>query len=216
MGELRYFPGSEPRGAGSGDPAPDGGADWRVPVIGSADDGDASGEAESRAQHPAGDRAARTAERVSLGALARHDVSEAELRQKLAARGLEQEDVDAEVERLTRTGLLDDAALAERLVRNLRERKGLADTAIRHALRARRLEPVVVEAALAEEAEDDEATEARLGDLARDRASRLASLPPEVAERRLTGYLQRKGYSGSAVRVAVEAALADAWRHADR
>ena len=233
MGELRYFPGSEPRWAESSDsaepfeaestdsastagqgagPTPD----WRVPVIGAADDDSAAREASSRAQHPAADRAGRTAERVSLGALTRHDVSEAELRQKLAARGIDQEEVDAEIERLQRTGLLDDSALAERLVRTLRERKGLADSAIRHALRARRLGPAVVEAALAEDAEDDEAIEERLIDLARDRARRLASLPPEVAERRLAGYLQRKGYSGSAVRAAVEAALADAWRHADR
>lgn len=213
MGELRYLPGSEPRGVGCEDPAPDGRPDWRVPVLGSAEHAE---EAEAaRARHPAGDRAARAAERISLGALTRHDVSEAELRQKLAARGLEQQDVDAEIERLQRTGLLDDAALAERLVRTLREHKGLADAAIRHALRARRLEPAVVEAALAVEAEDDEATQERLIDLARDRARRLAALPPEVAERRLAGYLQRKGYSGSAVRAAVESALADAWRHAD-
>jgi regulatory protein len=74
----------------------------------------------------------------------------------------------------------------------------------------------VIDAALVEESEDDETTQERLGDLARERARRLATLPPEVAERRLMGYLQRKGYSGSAVRAAVERALADAWRHAGR
>jgi SOS response regulatory protein OraA/RecX len=205
MGELRYFPGSEPRGPES---QPDSGPaepEWRVPVIETTD-------GPTDPTHSS-DRAARTAERVSLRTVARHDVSEAELRQKLVARGLEHEDVEAELDRMRRTGLVDDAALAERLVRTLRERKGLADAALRPALRARLLPPDVIDAALAEAAEDRESVEERLDELAHDRAERLTTLPPDVAERRLIGFLQRKGYSGSAVRVAAEAALADAWRH---
>jgi regulatory protein len=207
MGELRYFPGSEPRGPESSNdsgPAP---AEWRVPVIetGTAAEDDAESQYSS-------ERVARTAERVSLSTVARHDVSEAELRQKLVARGLEQADVDAELERMRRTGLVDDAALAERLVRILRERKGLGDAALRPALRARLLPPEVIDMAIAAAAEDAESVEERLDELAHDRARRLTSLPPEVAERRLMGFLQRKGYSGSAVRAAAEAALADAWR----
>lgn len=206
MGELRYFPGSEPRGPESSDSGP-AEPEWRVPVIetGTVAADDADSEYSS-------DRVARTAERVSLRTVARHDVSEAELRQKLVARGLEQADVDAELERMRRTGLVDDAALAERLVRTLRERKSLADAALRPALRARLLPPEVIEAALAAATEDRESVGERLDELAHDRARRLTSLPPAVAERRLVGYLQRKGYSGSAVRAAAEAALADAWR----
>ncbi len=204
MGELRYFPGSEPRGPESSDSGP-AEPEWRVPVI-------ETSQGPTHSEHSS-DSAARTAERVSLRTVARHDVSEAELRQKLVARGLEQADVDAELERMRRTGLVDDAALAERLVRILRERKGLGDAALRPALRARLLPPEVIDVALAAAAEDRESVEERLDELAHDRARRLTSLPPDVAERRLMGYLQRKGYSGSAVRTAVEAALADAWRH---
>jgi regulatory protein len=204
MGELRYFPGSEPRGPES---HPDSGPaepEWRVPVIETAD------SAVERAY--SSDHVASTAERVSLRTVARHDVSEAELRQKLVARGLEQEDVEAELDRMRRTGLVDDTALAERLVHSLRERKGLADAALRPALRARLLPPDVIEAALAAATEDRESLEERLDELAHDRARRLMSLPADVAERRLVAYLQRKGYSGSAVRTAAEAALADARR----
>jgi SOS response regulatory protein OraA/RecX len=207
MGELRYFPGSEPRGPES---TPDSGPaepEWRVPVIETSDQPDR--------QEYSSDRSARTAERVSLRTVSGHDVSEAELRQKLVAKGLEQPDVDAELERMKRTGLVDDAALAERLVRILRERKGLADAALRPALRARLLPPDVIDAALASAAEDRESIEERLDELAHDRARRLTTLPPDVAERRLLAFLQRKGYSGSAVRSAAEAALADAWRHRD-
>jgi regulatory protein len=207
MGELRYFPGSEPRGPESSNDSGSAGPEWRVPVIESSD---ASSE-----QEYSSESTARTAERVSLRTVARHDVSEAELRQKLVAKGLEQTDVELELERMKRTGLVDDAALAERLVRILRERKGLADAALRPALRARLLPPTVIDAALAAASEEPESIEERLDELAHERARRLTSLPPDVAERRLVGYLQRKGYSGSAVRSAAEAALADAWRHRD-
>jgi regulatory protein len=208
VGELRYFPGSEPRGPeSSSDDSGPAEPTWRVPVL---ETGNAAADSES---DYTSESAAGTAERVSLRTVARHDVSEAELRQKLVARGLEQADVDAELERMRRTGLVDDAALAERLVRNLRERKGLGDAALRPALRARLLPPEVIDMALAAAVEDSERVEERLDELAHDRARRLTSLPPEVAERRLMGFLQRKGYSGSAVRTAAEAALADAWRH---
>jgi SOS response regulatory protein OraA/RecX len=207
MGELRYFPGSEPRGPESSDDSGPAEPEWRVPVIDTPDE----------VADPAysSERSARTAERVSLHTVARHDVSEAELRQKLLAKGLEPADVDAELERMTRTGLVDDAALAERLVRILRERKGLADAALRPALRARMIPPAVIDAALAAASEEPERIEDRLDELAHDRARRLTSLPADVAERRLVGYLQRKGYQGSAVRTAAEAALADVWRHRD-
>src|SRR5919202_5902762 len=112
MGELRYFPGSEPRGPESTDSGP-AEPEWRVPVI-------ETGDGATGPEHSS-DRAARSAERVSLTTVARHDVSAAELRQKLVARGLEEADVDAELDRMKRTGLVDDQALAERLVRNLRE-----------------------------------------------------------------------------------------------
>ena len=207
MGELRYFPGSEPRGPESSNDSGPAEPEWRVPVIETSD--------EAAAEEYTSERSARTAERVSLHTVARHDVSEAELRHKLVAKGLEQADVDAELERMKRTGLVDDAALAERLVRTLRERKGLADAALRPALRARLIDPAVIDAALAAASEEPESIEDRLDELAHDRATRLMSLPPDVAERRLVGYLQRKGYQGSAVRAAAEAALADAWRHRD-
>jgi regulatory protein len=152
-------------------------------------------------------KATRRAENVAIAALTRHDASEGEIRAKLVAKGLEQEDVEAELERLRGAGLLDDAAFAARLVDRLRERKGLGDQAIRSALRGRLVPPAVVDAVLADQAEDEETLEARLQEVADDRARRLASLPYDVAERRLTAYLMRKGYSGSAVRGAARSAL---------
>ncbi|RIX31223.1 regulatory protein RecX [Amnibacterium setariae] len=152
-------------------------------------------------------RTSKRAENVAIAALTRHDASEGEIRAKLVAKGLPPEDVEAEVDRLRRTGLLDDAAFAARLVDRLRDRKGLGDQAIRSTLRGRLVPQDVIDAVLLEQAEDEETAEARLQEVADERARRLGSLAFDVAERRLTAYLMRKGYSGSAVRTAVRSAL---------
>ena len=176
---------------------------WAVPGV---DDADAS----VPPMEPTSPRAAKRAENVAIAALTRHDASEGEIRAKLVAKGLEEQDVEAELERLRGVGLIDDAAFAARLVDRLRERKGLGDQAIRSSLRGRLVPQAVIDAVLAEQAEDEDVAEARLLEVAEDRARRLGSLAPDVAERRLTAYLMRKGYSGSSVRTAVRAALASA------
>ena len=152
-------------------------------------------------------RASKRAENVALAALTRHDASEGEVRAKLVAKGLDEEDVAAELDRLRRVGLVDDAAFAIRLIDRLRERKGLGDQAIRSSLRGRLVPQDVIDQVLADQAEEPEEVEARLLEVAVDRARRLGSLAPDVAERRLMAYLMRKGYSGSAVRTAARAAL---------
>jgi regulatory protein len=205
MGVLRYFPGSEPpeqRASPEPDDSRSGEDAWAVPVLGPG-----RAEAAPEPPSPAERRADRRAENVALAALTRHDASEAELRAKLLARGLDETATEAELDRLKSAGLVDDAALADRLVRSLRERKGLGDGALRPALKARHLPPAVIDAALAANAEDEEVVGERLQDVADDRARRLVSLPDDVAERRLTAYLLRRGYGGSSVRSAVREAL---------
>jgi regulatory protein len=170
---------------------------WAVPGV---DDAGPAPEREST-------RSSRRAENVAIATLTRHDASEGEVRAKLVAKGLEEDDVEAELERLRRVGLIDDAAFAARVVASLRERKGLGDQAIRSTLRGRLVPQGVIDEVLVEQAEDEETTEARLQEAADDRARRLGSLTRAVADRRLTAYLMRKGYSGSSVRTAVRAAL---------
>jgi len=152
-------------------------------------------------------RTSKRAENVAIAALTRHDASEGEIRAKLVGKGLPPEDVEGELDRLRRSGLLDDAAFAARLVDRLRDRKGLGDQAIRSTLRGRLVPQDVIDAVLLEQAEDDETAEARLQEVADERARRLGALAYDVAERRLTAYLMRKGYGGSAVRAAVRSAL---------
>ncbi|PJJ72510.1 regulatory protein [Diaminobutyricimonas aerilata] len=168
---------------------------------------DAGSDAESDAEDGVLDpeKARRRAENVSMHALTRRGQSTHELRRALTAKGLPTEIVDEELERLTRVGLLDDDALAETLVRTLSERKGLGRRALAAELGRRGLPTPSIESALAV-LDDDSEREAAV-DLARTRARQFHGLDREVAVRRLTGYLMRKGYSGDVLRAAVDAAL---------
>lgn len=144
-------------------------------------------------------------ERLSMKALARRSLSQRELERMLRDSGADESAVAAEIDRLARVGLLDDEALAQSLVASLQERKGLGRTAIAAELTRRLLAPAAIEYALELVDTGDEL--ARASELARKRAPQLSSLDRDAAVRRLSGYLARRGYSGSTVRAAVEQAL---------
>ena len=128
-----------------------------------------------------------------------------ELEQVLERREVEPEVAAAELDRLESVGLLDDAALALTLVYTQHTRKGLGRTAIAAELRRRHIDQAVIDDALTEIDDDDE--HGRALELAQRRARQLTNLDHEVAERRLSGYLARKGYPGDIVRAVVIEAL---------
>jgi regulatory protein len=140
-----------------------------------------------------------------MRALGRRSLSQRELERLLGEQTDDATAVAAEVDRLTRVGLLDDEALAQSLVASLQERKGLGRPAIAAELTRRLLSPGAIEYALELVDTGDEL--ARAAELARKRAGQLASLDRDTAVRRLTGYLARRGYSGSTLRAAVDQAL---------
>jgi len=147
------------------------------------------------------------AENVSMHALTRRGMSRWELERTLRSRELEDELVAEELERLERVGLIDDASLAETIVRTQHERKGLGRSALTAELRRRHIGQEHIDAALEQVGDDDE--QARATELALKRAPQLRSYDRETAQRRLSGFLMRKGYGGSVVRTAVDAALSD-------
>jgi regulatory protein len=151
-------------------------------------------------------RATRRAENVSMHALTKRGLSVSEMGSLLERRELEPDDVAAELERLESVGLLDDAALADSLVRSLHERKGLGKSAIVNELRRRRVESSAIDVAIEQLDASDELS--RATELAHKRAPQLRNLDAETAKRRLSGFLMRRGYSGSVVAQAVTAALA--------
>ncbi len=148
---------------------------------------------------------AQRAERISMNALTRRGMSKREVERSLRARELDDDTVAAELDRLEGVGLIDDMALAQNLVGILQERKGLGRSSIAAELTRRLLAPAAIEYALELIETSDELGRAR--DLAVKRASQLRSYDRETAVRRLSGFLMRRGYSGSTVRAAVEHAL---------
>ncbi|PZF56100.1 hypothetical protein DEJ23_11070 [Curtobacterium sp. MCSS17_008] len=147
------------------------------------------------------------AERVSMRALGRKGVSESEMRQLLTKQELDAEVVEHEVARLVRVGLLDDVALATDLVDRLHERKGLGRQGVVAELRRRGIDQAAIDAALEAAADDADDEFVRAIELAEKRARQLRGLDRETAERRLSGFLMRKGYGSGVVRVAVQRAL---------
>jgi SOS response regulatory protein OraA/RecX len=153
-------------------------------------------------------KAEKRAHNVGIAALARRGVSVAEMRDLLVRRELQPDVIEQEIERLVDQHLLDDETLAENIVRISTERKGMGVSAVRAELRRRKIDPEVVEIALESLDADDEYERAL--DVATSRARQLSSLDPVTAERRLAGYLQRRGYSGSTLTRATRIALANA------
>lgn len=154
---------------------------------------------------PTAEELAARAERVSMSALTRKGLSSWELAERLRAQDLDEETIANEIERLERVGLLDDRDLAETLVRTLQERKGLGRSGIMGELRRRHVDPEAIEEALSALDTDDEG--ARALEIALRRAPQLRSLDATTAQRRLSAFLMRKGYSSSAISFAVAGAL---------
>ncbi|HEU4807781.1 MAG TPA: regulatory protein RecX [Homoserinimonas sp.] len=153
------------------------------------------------------DRAKRRAENVSLNGLTRRNMSRWEIEKLLSSRDLPEEVIATEVGRLERVGLIDDAALAETLVRTRRERKGLGRQALIAELRRRHIDQDIIDTALEAEDGDGEAEQERANELALKKARALSSYDQDTAKRRLTGFLMRKGYSSSVVQEAIAVAL---------
>lgn len=145
-------------------------------------------------------------DRALIKKLARRDLSMAEVEHFLEQNGLPAEELDEWTDRMVRLGYVDDVRLAENVVSQLRRRKGLGASSIRQELSKRKISPDVISEALGDSDQDDE--RARATELAVKRAGQLSSYDEATAERRLTGFLMRKGYGSGVVRDAVKVALA--------
>jgi regulatory protein len=201
LARVTYLPGvlpphaAEPSSGRSIGPSADEPA-WAVPGIdpAAALDEDAGESAPVGAAH-----------HVSITALSRRGLSRRETERHLRDRGFEEHEITAEVARLERDGYLDDIALAQNLVGTLQERKGLGRSAIAAELTRRLLAPAAIEYALDLIDTGDELSRAR--EVALKRAGQLRNLDREVAVRRLSAFLARRGYGGSTIRAAVDQAL---------
>lgn len=136
--------------------------------------------------------------------LARRARSTGELREELMRLDHAAGDVDVVIDEFCDSLYLDDLALARAVCEKLRDVKKASRSQIRIKLRDRRLPDGVIEEAIGELDDDEEF--ALLRAAAENRASKLSGLDRPVAERRLLGFLARRGWSGEpAMRVAREA-----------
>ena len=159
--------------------------------------------------------AVRTASEDGVRLLARKARSSGELRRELLALGHDANEVDAVILDFESGLYLDDLGLARVVAESLRERKRASRMQIRVKLRERLLPDGIIEEVLADL--DDETEQDLLRTAAEDRARRLTGLDRGVAERRLLGFLARRGWVGErAVRVTREALDAAAARGAVR
>lgn len=159
-----------------------------------AADGDAVDEGPTRSAHEDGVRL-----------LARKAKSSGELREELLAIGHAVSDVEEVVAEFEANCYLDDDGLARALTEKLRDTKRASRAQIRRKLRDRRLPDAAIELAIGELDSDEEY--ALLREAAQDRARRLADLDRQTAERRLLGFLSRRGWSGEPAMRAVREAL---------
>ncbi|MEO7349990.1 MAG: regulatory protein RecX [Terrimesophilobacter sp.] len=144
------------------------------------------------------DESTRRAENISMSALTRRGRSRWELGEVLRSRDVNSAVAEAELDRLEQVGLVDDAALAETIVRTQHERKGLGRSALVNEMRRKHIDQDAIDAALGQLG--DEAEFQRAVQLAERRVNQMRGLDHATAVRRLSGYLQRKGYNGDTVR----------------
>jgi regulatory protein len=139
------------------------------------------------------------------------DMSSGEVKVFLVQQGIPELDALRWVERYERLGYVDDERLAEALARAWSERKGKGRGAIASEMRRRHIDPDICNRVLANMSDESEADKAL--EVALTRARQLGRLDRATAERRLVGFLSRRGFNGSTVRDAVREAL-DSTRNA--
>jgi regulatory protein len=142
----------------------------------------------------------------ALGLLAVRQRSRAELERRLIGAGFGADEVAAELRRLEDVGLVDDAAFASALAEHALHGRGEGRRLVARRLTSAGVGRSIVDQVLEEVAPDDESERALA--LAEGRARRLASLSPDTAFSRLSGFLARRGYPPDVSRWAARRALA--------
>lgn len=152
----------------------------------------------------------RTATEDGVRLLGRRARSSGELREELARLDHGVDAIEDVIDEFTRSLYLDDLGLARTLTEKLRDTKRASRSQIRVKLQARKLPNDVIETALGELDVDQEFE--LLRETARQRAAKLGGLDRQVAERRLLGFLARRGWSGEPATRAARDALDGAGR----
>ena len=161
-------------------------------------------EAKVPARSLSPERLEQRARNVVLYQLNRTIKSRKQLADILERREIPTEIAEAVLERFTEAGLIDDRRFAETLVATRRSARGLSRSALARELSTKGVSPEIIDEVLSElTAEEELATATKL---AVKRIRGLMSHPRETRNRRLLGFLQRKGYSSSIAFAAIKTA----------
>jgi regulatory protein len=161
-------------------------------------------EAKVPARSLSPERLEQRARNVVLYQLNRTIKSRKQLADILERREIPTEIAEAVLERFTEAGLIDDRRFAETLVATRRSARGLSRSALARELSTKGVSPEIIDEVLSElTTEEDLATATKL---AVKRIRGLMSHPRETRNRRLLGFLQRKGYSASIAFAAIKTA----------
>lgn len=125
--------------------------------------------------------------------------STAEVRRSLEKHGFEPEVIEAVIQRLGRSGLVNDEQFAQTWVENRSEFRPRGRRALSMELRQKGLDDESIETALAELDEDSLAYQAAL-----KQARKLQGLPKPDFRRRLAGFLMRRGFDYGVIEPVLE------------
>jgi regulatory protein len=137
----------------------------------------------------------------ALNFLAYRPRSEGEIRRKLQQGAYPQGTIEQVLERLREWRYVDDEDFARRWIENRNANRPRGERLLAQELKAKGIDSDIMAEAL-EEAGIDEGAGAL--SLARQRARQLRDLEPAVRERRLTGFLARRGYGFDVIRATLE------------
>jgi regulatory protein len=151
----------------------------------------------------AGDEGGRAYE-SALQFLAYRPRSRAEVTRRLTKHGFSEPAIETALDRLTRAKFLDDRAFAEYWIGNRERFKPRGRYALRHELRQKGVPSDIVDALLEEVDETDGAYRAAL-----QRLDRWKRLEDDTLYRKMSGYLQRRGFGYSVIQQAWERILAE-------
>ncbi len=150
-------------------------------------------------------RATKDVHERALGLLAVRQRSRRELERRLVGAGFDADEVDDELERLERVGLIDDEAFARALAEHAVGRRREARRVVAGRLAAAGVAGDTAASVLDDLAVDEDA---QADALAVERAGRLAGIAPDKAFARLSGLLMRRGYAPEIARRSARRALA--------
>lgn len=138
---------------------------------------------------------------TALNFLAYRPRSEGEIRRKLQQGKYPEATVEQVIAKLRDWHYVDDEDFARRWIENRSAHRPRGSRLLAQELKAKGIQPEIMAGAL-DEAELDEAADALA--LARQRSRQLHDLDPAVRDRRLTGFLGRRGYGFDVIRTTLE------------